>query len=137
MLKAMSSSEREREQRIAAKAEPEIVEALGKGRELQAVAEEISGRYEIDQLKAYRWASYIDERFQKRKKRIAVIALSVMWIGAAAAVVGVTALLFVASTVIWALVTGIGALFAIPALVVALLSRQIAYRRRKSGSTFK
>lgn len=136
MLSPMSSSEREREQRIAAEAEPEIIRALGEGRELQEIAGEIAGRYEIDEIKAYRWVTYIDQRYQRRRKRIALTALSIMWVGAIALVVGVVALLFVASTLVWVLLTGIGALLAVPALTIALLARRIAYRRGR-GHTFK
>ncbi len=136
MLSSMSSSEREREQRIAAEAEPEIIRALGEGRELQEIAGEIAGRYEIDEIKAYRWVTYIDQRYQRRRKRIALTALSIMWVGAIALVVGVVALLFVASTLVWVVVTGIGALLTVPALTIALLARRIAYRRG-GGHTFK
>ncbi|MFW6337661.1 MAG: hypothetical protein ACOC25_01945 [Alkalispirochaetaceae bacterium] len=137
MFSSMGSSEREREQRIAAEAEPEIVRALAEGRELREIAEEIARRYELDEIKAYRWSSYIDQRYQKRRKRIALIALSIMWAGAIALMVGVVALLFIATTVVWAVVTGIGALVALPALIVALLARRIAYRRSRGGTTFK
>lgn len=137
MLFPMSSSEREREQRIAAEAEPEIIEALGDGRELQEVAEEIAERYGLDEIKAYRWTSYIDERYRKRKNRIALIAVSIMWFGAIVLVVGVVALLFVASTILWGVIAGLGALIALPAVIIAFLSRKIAYRRGKGGPTFK
>lgn len=137
MLLKMSSSERERERRIAAEVEPLILEALSQGRELREVAEEVAHRYELDEVKAYRWTSYIDESRQKRRKRIALVALGVTWLGAIATVAGVVALLFVATTAAWILVTGLGLLFAIPGLIVALFARKIAYRRSSGSTTFK
>ena len=125
----MDSSEREREQRIAAEAEPEILDALARGTELQEVAETIARRYGIDEIKAYRWSAYIDESRQKKRRRLAGIALAVTWLGTIAAVVGVAALIFVATTLVWTVLTVIGALLAVPALIVALFARRIAYRR--------
>lgn len=137
MFQTMSSSQREREQRIAEEAEPVILEALARGRELREVAEEVARRWEIDEIKAYRWAAYIDERHQRTRRRIAMISLSITWLGAIAAVAGAAALLFVTTTVAWVVLTGAGLLLAIPALLVALLARRIAYRRSKRSTTFK
>jgi uncharacterized membrane protein len=133
----MSSSEREREQRIAREAEPMILDALAEGRETREVAEEVARRYEIDEVKAYRWTHYIEEGQQKTRKRIALTALGVTWLGAIAAVVGGVALIFVATTVVWFVVTGVGILLALPALLVATLARKIAYRKGKRRTTFK
>ena len=137
MFQSMSRNDREREQRIAQEAEPVILELLARGRELREVAEEVARRWEIDEIKAYRWASFIDERQQKRRRRIALSALSLTWLGAIGAAIGAAALLFVATTVAWFVVTGAGLLLAIPALLVALLARRIAYRRSKRRTSFK
>ena len=129
-LWGMDREEREREQRIAAETEPEIREALARGEEARSVAERIASRHGIEELKAYRWVSYIDEEHQKRRRRLAGLALTIMWIGAVAAAVGVGALIFAATALVWIFVAAGGAILAVPALIVALFSRRIAYRRR-------
>lgn len=126
----MESSERAREQRIAAEAEPEILESLGRGDDAMDVAEAIAGEYGIDEIKAYRWVVYIDEKRQKRRKRLAGITLGLTWLGVTAVLVGVIGLLFVTVTTLWVILVVVGAVVAVPSLLFALFSQRIAYRKR-------
>lgn len=128
----MNSEEREREQRLAAEAEPMILEGLRNGSEPREVSQMVAEELGVDEVKAYRWTMYIDEKRQKRRKRIAVVALSITWLGAIGAGVGVAALLLawaVAGTLFWSIVIGAGLIIALPALAIALLARRIAYRK--------
>lgn len=126
----MNSSERAREQRIAAEAEPEILESLAAGEELMDVAEAVARNHGIDEIKAYRWVVYIDEKRQKQRKRIAGIGLAFTWLGAILLLVGVMGVIFVAATAAWLAAIVVGGVVAIPSLTLALLSRKIAYSGR-------
>lgn len=124
----MDAQQRQREQEIAAQVEPQIVEALGNGEEPRTVASRIAAEYEIDEVKAYRWAYYIDERYQKKRRVLLAFALTAMWIGAIAVAVGLGVIIFAAVTTAWIVTISLGALVALPALLVALLARRIVYR---------
>ena len=128
----MESEERRREQKIAAAAEPEILDALGRGMEPEDVARRVAESHGIDEVKAYRWTVYIDEQRKSRRKRIAFPALAAAWLGVIGVAVGTLALLFawtVASTIFWILLIVVGAAIGLPGLIVALLARKMAYRK--------
>ena len=126
----MDADQREKEQEIASQAEPRIVEALGTGEEPREIAERIASEYGIDGVKAYRWVYYIDERYQKKRRLLLSVALTVMWIGAIGTAVGLGAILFTAVTTAWIITIVLGVVIALPALLVALKARRIVYRRK-------
>jgi len=71
-----------REQRLADEARPEIVRLLREGAEPAAIAGELAERLPVDDTKAYRWAAYIAEDSEIRRRRIATAGLLMLWPGA-------------------------------------------------------
>ncbi len=124
----MDAEEREREQRIAAEAEPRIVEALGRGEEPRSIAERLAAEYEIEEVKAYRWTYYIDERYQRRRRAFLLVSLTLMWLGAITVAVGLAAIIFAGVSSSWVTAVTLGGVVMIPALLAAVFARRIVYR---------
>ncbi|MFW5741790.1 MAG: hypothetical protein ACOC2D_00820 [Spirochaetota bacterium] len=83
-----------RDQERAQAARPAILERLREGREPLEVSHEVSERFDVDASKAYRWVAYIAEDFQRRRRRVAFIGLSLLWPGMLMLVAGPTLWLF-------------------------------------------
>ena len=81
--------QRERDARIARQAVPEIVEAFRAGRESLTVAREIAEKHDVDLQKAYRWAQYVEERFERKRRALAGRSAALLWGGVVLIVLGV------------------------------------------------
>ena len=75
------SSEIQREQEIASEARPLIVARLREREDPLRVAAAVSDQYSVDETKAFRWVTLISEDFERRRKRIGIIGLLVLWPG--------------------------------------------------------
>lgn len=82
------AEEIQRDQARAEAARPAILEWLREGREALDVAREVSERFDVEETQAYRWVAYIAEDFERRRRRIALIGLSLLWPGMLVLVVG-------------------------------------------------
>lgn len=78
-----------RDQARAEAARPAILEWLRSGAEPLAISAEVATRFEVGEEQAYRWVAYIAEDFERRRKRIGVLGLVLIWSGAIIAVAGV------------------------------------------------
>ncbi len=81
--------QRERDARIARQAVPEIVEAFRAGRDGLSVSHEIAEKHDVDLQKAYRWAQYVEERFERKRRALARRSAALLWGGVVLIVVGV------------------------------------------------
>ena len=59
-----------------------ILDALRAGREPLDIAADVSGRFDVDAQKSYRWVSFIAEDFETRRRRIAAVGIGLLWPGA-------------------------------------------------------
>lgn len=121
-------SELRRDQELAARARPLILEQLRSGREPLQVSSQVAGRFGVDETKAYRWVAYISEDFERRRRRIAVVGLTLLWLGVLAAVAGAVVWLFgvrAPGIPYWVLGVVIGLPVAGAGLIVSLASRRL------------
>lgn len=77
-----------RDQARADAARPAILEWLREGREPLDVSREVSERFDVEETQAYRWVAYIAEDFERRRRRIAFVGLSLLWPGMLVLVAG-------------------------------------------------
>ena len=77
-----------RDQERAEAARPAILQWLREGREPLEVAREVSERFDVEEKQAYRWVAYIAEDFERRRRRVAVAGLSLLWPGMLVLVAG-------------------------------------------------
>ncbi len=78
-----------REQRLAEQLRPLIITRLRAGDELLGIAEAVAESSEIDARTAYKWVSTIAEDFTRRRRRIVIAGLGLLWVGVLAAAAGV------------------------------------------------
>jgi hypothetical protein len=83
-----------RDQARAQAARPAILAWLRTGREPLDVARDVAHRFEVEEKQAYRWVAYIAEDFERRRRRIAVAGLALLWPGMLALAGGVILSLF-------------------------------------------
>lgn len=92
----MTNSIAEKEQRRARLAEellPEIVEGLQRGEEALKIAQRLSedatalsrtpgaAAPEADLKTIYRWVTIVEERLEKKRRRVGVMAAALLWVG--------------------------------------------------------
>lgn len=78
-----------REQRLAEELRPQIIAGLRNGDELLDIAEAVAARSDLDERTAYKWVSTIAEDFARRRRRIVMSGLTLLWIGAVVMATGV------------------------------------------------
>ncbi|MFP4485075.1 MAG: hypothetical protein ACLFO1_09510 [Spirochaetaceae bacterium] len=84
--------QRERDARIAREAVPEIVEAFQAGMDSLSASRGVAERYDLDLQKAYRWAQYVEERFERERRALARKGAALLWAGVVPVVLGVAGL---------------------------------------------
>lgn len=86
----MTNSIAEREQRRARLAEellPEIVQGLQRGEEALKIAQRLSDAAgadappEADLKTIYRWVTIVEERLERKRRRVGVLAAALLWVG--------------------------------------------------------
>ncbi len=85
--------QRERDARVASEAMPKIVEALRHGEESLSISHRIAKEYELDLQKAYRWAQYVEERFEAKRSAAARRIAALMWLGIVLGLAGIAGVL--------------------------------------------
>lgn len=75
------SEEIQRDQELAERARPLIIDGLRARREPLHIAREVGTQLDVDERKAYRWVAYIAEDFERRRRRIGVTGLLMLWPG--------------------------------------------------------
>lgn len=91
----MNRSEQIRhDQEIAAAARPVIIDHLCNRRDPAWIGRQISQQFAVEQVKAFRWVQYIDEEYQRVRRRVVNRALAVIWGGTLIALAGVALRVF-------------------------------------------
>ncbi len=97
----MTESVAEKERRLAALAErllPEIVEGLRRGDAALKIAQSLDegrlddGNTDADLKTLYRWVMFVEERLEKKRRRVGVLAAVLLWVGFLGLLAGVLGL---------------------------------------------
>ncbi len=106
----MNRSEQIRhDQEIAAAARPVIIDHLCNRRDPAWIGRQISEQFAVEHVKAFRWVQYIDEEYQRVRRRLVNRALVVIWVGTLVALAGVALRVFsVVSTPVMIAVLAVG-----------------------------
>jgi hypothetical protein len=73
----------------ASAALPDIVSELRSGDELIGIGRRIAERHDIEETKAFKWVQIVSESFERQRRRIAILGSALLWLGAAATIVGI------------------------------------------------
>ena len=85
----MGVAERERERnRLFRELLPEIVADLIEGTDVFALSERLASAHGVERSDAYRWALHAEEQIERRRKRDAIPAILLIWVGATLLVTG-------------------------------------------------
>ncbi|MFP4643553.1 MAG: hypothetical protein ACLFM0_04290 [Spirochaetales bacterium] len=68
---------------------PEILRRVRAREDLYSIANDISGRVDVDMSTAYRWVHIVDSEFSRRRRGIATIGATLLWICALSAAAAV------------------------------------------------
>lgn len=134
----MSDSQvrRQREQDIekSLAARPSIISSLRAGEELLAISSRVAREHDVDEKKAYKWVSIIEEEFRRRRRTVATLGLLVLWLGALSVVAGLVMLvigfagpgLFGLGLPVTLVIAG--AILMVPGAVFSLLAGKLVFR---------
>ncbi len=89
----MTESIADKERRLASLAErliPDIVEGLRRGDAAVEIAQRLDDRNPgVDLKTLYRWVMFVEERLEKKRRRVGVLAAVLLWVGFLALLAGV------------------------------------------------
>lgn len=122
------SEEIRRDQELAEQARPRIIEALRDRREPLDIAREVGTQLDVDERKAYRWVAYIAEDFERRRKRIGVMGLLLLWPGMIVLVGGALLSLFgiaFGALALWLIGLIVGVPLTVAGAVIAFGARRL------------
>jgi hypothetical protein len=94
----MTESIANKERRLASLAEgliPDIVEGLRRGDPALKVAQSLEAHDlaqqnpDVDLKTLYRWVMFVEERLEKKRRRVGVLAAALLWVGFLALLAGV------------------------------------------------
>ncbi len=86
----MTESVADKERRLAALTErllPEMVEGLRRGDAALTIAQSLDerrlddGNTDVDLKTLYRWVKFVEERLEKKRRRVGVLAAVLLWVG--------------------------------------------------------
>jgi hypothetical protein len=83
-----------REQELAERARPVMIDALREGRDPLEIARMIASEFQIDERQAYRWAQYTAEAFDRRRRRVVALGVLLLWVGVLGIAAGILVTLF-------------------------------------------
>lgn len=115
-------------------ARPSIIASLRAGEELLSISSRVASEHAVDEKKAYKWVSIIQEEYSKRRKTVATVGLLVLWLGALTLISGLVMLvigfgppgLFGLSLPITLVIAG--ALVMVPGAIFSLLAGKLVFR---------
>ncbi len=122
------SDEIRRDEELADRLRPTIVQALRNGDEPLDISARLSTEHDLDDKKAYRWVFYTAESFEKRRKGIQALGLTLLWGGVIGAVATGAVSIFTPGSSAWIVGVVSGIPVAVVGATVSLRSRKLVRR---------
>lgn len=129
------SEHADEEARKSTEVYPEILERVRKKEDLLVIADSIAEKVDIDRTTAYRWVYIVDAEFQRRRKWVARIGATFLWVFALSAAGGVFGVLVRPEAQMlglpgYAVLFGIALITVFPAAYLSIRADAIAMSRR-------
>jgi hypothetical protein len=77
------------DQERALAARGDIVRALRERQDPREITGTVAERFDVDEMKAYRWVMYTEQEYERNRRRIATAGLILLWTGVLIAAAGV------------------------------------------------